>query len=275
MGAEAPDCVCSCTFMTSRILLIHSAYDNSWKLTLFLKNFGSIINSSLDNEFCSMLNNNNCSITCGSMYGAVGVVDEEGEVPKTHYRTFKYDKNEGILQILGQVVLEGTHTFVGVFDQILGALWTNKQVLTTYMILKSGSLIEKSQHNLPFPITSFLLCPHSWIVTTKQTNCSDCVMGLIKLSSKEQTVLPFVISESIDSFNSLDNVYTFNVRNTMHNDEDLIVTISFPSTDLYTISTAQNYGLQERNSSLNVMAEEIDNEVGTNIPIFTAFQGLG
>ncbi|KAL0230477.1 hypothetical protein PCE1_004036 [Barthelona sp. PCE] len=176
-------------------------------------------------------------MACCSMYGALGVVSSNSGdgVCETHYRTFKHDDDD--IQILNQVVVPEVHTHISVFDRAMGAITTNQSVLTTYIILKNGSLIDKTKHNLPFPITNFVMCPHNWVIATKQMHLNDSAVGLFNLDSEEQSLLPCLVT-SLDISITVNNIFTFEACNVMNRRESVFISLSFPSAQLYTMSTS-------------------------------------
>ncbi|KAL0230328.1 hypothetical protein PCE1_003889 [Barthelona sp. PCE] len=229
-----------CSFGDSEFWL-SQCDDRTWKLTSFSKKSGLSTHTQLDPEISSLISDalpfGKAFMACSSIYGSLGVVSSNSRdgVCETHYRTFKHD-DDGI-QILNQVVFPEVHTHISVFDRAMGAITTNQSVLTTYIILKNGSLVDKTKHNLPFPITNFVMCPYNWVIATKQMHLNDSAVGLFNLDSEEQSLLPCLVT-SLDISITVNNSFTFEACNVMNRRENVFISLSFLSAQLYTMSTS-------------------------------------
>ncbi|KAL0233464.1 hypothetical protein PCE1_001979 [Barthelona sp. PCE] len=229
-----------CSFVDSEFWL-SQCDDRTWKITSFSKNTGLFTHAQLDPEISSLISDalpfGKAFMACCSIYGALGVVSSNSGdgVCETHYRTFKHD-DDGI-QILNQVVVPEVHTHISVFDRAMGAITTNQSVLMTYMILKNGLLVDETEHKLPFPITSFIMCPQNWVIATKQLHLNDSVVGLFNLESEEQALLPYIVA-SLDVSITVNNSFTFDACNVIDRNENVFISLSFPSIQLYTMSTS-------------------------------------
>ncbi|KAL0233814.1 hypothetical protein PCE1_002320 [Barthelona sp. PCE] len=237
IAQQIPNNVPKCSFRETEFW-ISQCDDRTWKITSLSGNTGLSTHAQLDPEISSLISDTlpgKAFMACSSMYGALGVVSSNSGdgVCETHYRTFKHD-DDGI-QILNQVVVPEVHTHISVFDRAMGAIKTNQNVLTTYMILNDGLLVNKTEHNLPFPITSFIMCPHNWVIVTKQLHLNDSAVGLFNLESEEQALLPYIVT-SLDVTITVNNSFTFEAANAVDRSENVFISLSFPSSELYTLS---------------------------------------
>ncbi|KAL0238696.1 hypothetical protein PCE1_004388 [Barthelona sp. PCE] len=234
---QMPNNVPKCSFRETEFGL-SQCDDRTWKITSLSGNTGLSTHAQLDPEISSLISDTlpgKAFMACSSVYGALGVVSSNSRdgVCETHYRTFKHD-DDGI-QILNQVVVPEVHTHISVFDRAMGAITTNQSVFTTYMILKNGSLVDKTKHNLPFPITNFVMCPHNWVIVTKQIHLNDSAVGLFNLESEEQALLPYIVT-SLDVSITVNNSFTFEAANAVDRSENVFISLLFPSSELYTLS---------------------------------------
>ncbi|KAL0230032.1 hypothetical protein PCE1_003596 [Barthelona sp. PCE] len=225
IAREAPNCASKCTFKHVHILLSPSD-GGAWKVTLHSSTGGTFIDTQLDNDVSSLINETNPEkvlMSCGdTLY-------------ETHFVTFTY--NDDGIEILNRVVVPEVCTHMCVYDRNLGIIGANQNVITTYLVLNDGSLVNRTEHHLPFPITSFYLCLHNWVIATKHLHLNESIIGLYNIDSGEHTTLPYIVTE-LDISISASNSYSFDACNMAMRDEIVFVTLSFPNKEMYTMSTA-------------------------------------
>ncbi|KAL0237013.1 hypothetical protein PCE1_000410 [Barthelona sp. PCE] len=239
IAREAPNYASKCTFKHVHILLSPSD-GGAWKVTLHSSTGGTFIDTQLNNDVSSLINGTNPEkvlMSCGDTYGAIGIVNNSNRdgVCETHFVTFTY--NDDGIEILNRVVVPEVCTHMCVYDRNLGIIGANQNVITTYLVLNDGSLVNRTEHHLPFPIISFFLCPHNWVIATKHLHLNESIIGLYNIDSGEHTTLPHIVTE-LDISISASNSYSFDACNMAMRDEIVFVTLSFPNKEMYTMSTA-------------------------------------
>ncbi|KAL0232452.1 hypothetical protein PCE1_002793 [Barthelona sp. PCE] len=234
---KSPNYASKCTFKHVHILL--SPYDvGAWKVTRHSSIGGTSIDTQLDNNLSSLINVTNPEkilMSCGGTYGAMGIVRDG--LCETHFVTFRYN-NDGI-KILNRVVVPEVYTHMSVHGRDLGIIGANQNVITTYLVLNDGSLVNRTEHHLPFPITSFYLCPNNWVIATKHLHLNESIIWLYNIDSGERTILPHIVTE-LDISISATNSYSFNACNVTMRDEIIFVTLSFPNNEIYTMSISND-----------------------------------